>query len=125
MGLNFGTLVYLPNFTMFARVVTFLPAGGAAYSGRGIYDSDNVNVPLDDGSFLSDQQTILDIMDADFLGGVLPQQGDHVFIGTDFLVPAEGEFEIINTSNNGGGETTLQLRRWLGAPTPFPGNLPR
>jgi hypothetical protein len=110
MGQDFSTLVYAPNFTMFSRPVTFIPVFGGSYGGRAIWHSDTVSVPLDDGSVLSDQQTTVDILEADFTSTSIPVQGDHILIGPDGNVPAEGEFEIINVWRNGGGETTLQLR---------------
>jgi hypothetical protein len=113
MGLNYSTLVYLPSYELFARPVIIMPLasqpGMPSYGNRGIFDSGTMNVPLDDGSILSDQQTILDIRESEY--GMLPVQGDLVDIPADAGVPAEGAFEIINAWRNGGGETTLQLRR--------------
>ena len=43
MAVNFSTLVYLPNFDMFARPVTIIPMasqpGLPAFTARGIYDT--------------------------------------------------------------------------------------
>jgi hypothetical protein len=111
MGLNFSTMVYEPNYDMFARPVTFVPQdGSASYGGRGIYNSGALNVMAEDGSIFADQGTILDIREVEFV--VLPVQNDHVIIGPDSDVPAEGEFVITDTARNGGGETTLTLSKW-------------
>ena len=119
MGVDFSTLVYAPNFDMWARTVYFTPVasqgrGVVAYKARGIYQSSRTNVPLDDGSFLSDQDTILDIRAAEF--PIPPQQGDLVNIPADVgAMPAEGDFQVDNVWNNGGGEITLQLRQVMTA----------
>jgi hypothetical protein len=121
MGVNYSTMVYSPAFDMFARAVTFFPyssqPGAEPYSGRGIFDTRMLTIQGEDGSVFTDQETILDILEVEF--GVLPQQNDHILIETDadFTVPAQGEFEVVSASTNGGGETTLVLRRWL-APQP-------
>jgi len=119
MGVNYATLIYAPAFDMFAGPVTFIPLssqpGAPAYDGRGIFDTRMLNIVGEDGAIFGDQETILDILEIEF--GVLPQQNDHVIIEADGDKPAQGEFEIINASTNGGGETTLVLRKWL-APLP-------
>jgi len=119
LGVDFSTLVYLPNYDLFGRDVSITPSvsqgsGAAAYWARGIWDSRTINVPLDDNSFLTDQDTILDIRTREF--ATPPVQGDHVHIPADGAVPAEGDFEIVNVWDNGGGEITLQLRAIKTAP---------
>jgi hypothetical protein len=114
MGIDFSTTVYLPNFTVFARQVTITPKvsqpGAGPYSARGIYDTEEIDVAAEDGSVVTDHRTILDIREVDFL--VLPQQGDEVFIPPDTgAMGALGDHEVINVFHNGGGETTLQLRK--------------
>jgi hypothetical protein len=114
MGLDYSTLIYLPNFEVLARTVTFTPLvsqpNAAPYVQRAIYDTDEVDVPAEDGSVVTTHRTILDIREAEF--AVLPTQGDHVFIPADTGAMGElGDFEIINVFHNGGGETTLQLRK--------------
>lgn len=111
-GINFSTLIYLPVMDTFAVDVTFYPAGGLAYPARGIFDTRTLNVLAEDNSIYSDQQTILDIRESEF--GALPVQGDLVNIPADCNGVNQGTWEIINTWTNGGGETTLQLRRWTG-----------
>jgi hypothetical protein len=75
MALDFSTLVYLPNYDTFARPITVTPVasqpGVPAYTARGIYDTRPVDVAGMDGSITSDQQTILDVRDAEFL--VVPE----------------------------------------------------
>jgi hypothetical protein len=114
-GVNFSTLVYGPAFDMFARPVTFYPyvsqPAGGSYLARGIFSTRSLDVVGLDGAIFSDQQTILDIREVEF--SVLPLQLDRCYIGPADAGPAEGEFEITNASTNGGGETTLVLRKWL------------
>jgi hypothetical protein len=112
VGVNFSTLVYSPNFDVFAVPVLFFTIGGT-FVGRGIFDTRALNVLAEDSSIYSDQQTILDIREAEF--GVMPRQGDHVIIPADCNGVNQGEWEIIDQSTNGGGETTLVLRKWEGA----------
>ena len=121
MGLDFSTLVYLPTQDMFGRSVTFVPyksqPSGPAYGARGIFDTKPIDLVGEDGQVYSDQVTILDIREREF--AVLPLQGDHVIIPDDGEVPppsVPGEYEIIDTDTNGGGETTLTLRLTAAAP---------
>ena len=116
MGIDFSTLVYEPCQDVFGRSVTFYPdvsqPAGASYPARGIYDSRTLNVVAEDGSIFSDQDTILDIRDAEF--AVMPVQDDRVYIGPDnppSAMPTLGMYQITSVWNNGGGETTLQLRK--------------
>jgi len=116
MGVNYATLIYAPAFDMFAGPITIFPyisqPGAAPYGARGIFDTRALNIVGEDGAVFSDQETILDILEIEF--GVLPLQNDHVVIEADGDKPAQGRFEIINASTNGGGETTLVLRKWVG-----------
>jgi hypothetical protein len=112
MAVNFSDLIYSPNFDMWARTINVQSALGGAYTARGIYHSDTMNAPLDDGSMFSDQTTTLDILESEF--AVLPQQDDIIDIPTDpDASPADvrGPFQVVDVWNNGGGETTLRLRR--------------
>jgi len=118
MAINFSTLVYLPNYDTFARGVTITPLasqpGVPAYVARGIFDTRPVDVAAMDGNIISDQQTILDIREAEF--SVLPQQLDRVYIGPDpDAGPALGDFEVVDADSNGGGETTLTIRKIMTA----------
>jgi hypothetical protein len=113
MGIDMSTAVYLPNFDAFARPVVFSPIvsrpGGGVYTGRGIFGTQDVGVPGEDGSIISDQVTILDIREREF--SILPRQRDRLTIPVDGDTPEEGVFEIVDTSTNGGGETTLIIRK--------------
>jgi hypothetical protein len=112
MPIDHSTLVYLTVYNVFARPVTF--SGGASPSGaRGIYDTVAVDVAAEDGSIISDQRTVLDIREAEFT--MLPKQGDTVDIPATGNIVAAGSFMVIDTDSNGGGETTLTLRRLVTA----------
>ena len=109
MGVNFSELVYAPNFDVFSVPITVLPVGGAAYGSRGILGTRAVDVIALDGSIFSDQQTILDILESEH--AVLPKQGDIITIPVDCNGAPQGDWEIKDASTNGGGETTLVIRR--------------
>jgi hypothetical protein len=124
MGVDYTNQILAPNFDFWGRPVTITPLAsgdGTPYTARGIYDSRPIEYLADGGVVISDQQTVLDIREIDF--PVLPQQGDQVYIGPDttggILGPGmqdtPGSFEIINGSTNGGGETTLVLRKLVEA----------
>jgi len=116
VGLDFSTLVYLPNYDAFARPITVMPLasqpGAPAYAARGIFDTRPVDVQAMDGSIVSNQQTILDVRNAEF--NVVPEQLDRIHIGPDPDAGATGdeigEYEVVDTEYNGGGETTLVIR---------------
>jgi hypothetical protein len=112
VAVNFSTLVYNPCQTVFGRPVNFTSKSGTSFNGpgRGIYNSTSLNVGLEDGSILSDQDTILDIRADEF--PTLPVQGDTIDIPYEpiAMLPALGQYEITNVWHNGGGEITLQLR---------------
>jgi hypothetical protein len=117
MALDFSTLVYLPNYDTFARPITITPLasqpGAPAYTARGIFGTRALDVGAMDGSIISDQQTIMDIREAEFT--VLPEQLDRIFIEADPAAGATGdelgEYEIVDAQTNGGGETTLVIRK--------------
>ena len=114
MAVDFSTLVYLPNFDMYARPITVTPMasqpGLPAYTARGIYDTRPIDVQAEDGSIISDQQTILDVRDEEF--AIVPEQLDRIHIPADpDAGPDLGEFEVTDTESNGGGETTLIIRK--------------
>jgi hypothetical protein len=113
MPVDFSAQVYLPCFDTFARAILVTPAGGAAYQARGIFDTVSIDVVAIDGSIISEQRTILDVRDNEF--GAVPIQGDLVAIPADGTLPDAGTWEVIDTSRNGGGETTLTLRKLMTA----------
>jgi hypothetical protein len=115
MAINWSTQVYAPQYDTFARPVTFTPVKSqpneVAYSGRGIYGTVSLDVMGEDATVFSDARTILDVLESEYT--VVPMQGDRVNIPADSGMPALGDFEIIDANTNGGGETTLFLRKWL------------
>jgi hypothetical protein len=110
MPINFSEDIYAHAQNVFGRQVTFTPKDGSgAFIGRGILDTDPIDVQAEDGSIISETRVVLDIRDAEF--SVMPKQGDRVDIGSDPVgIPGAGPFEIIDLDPNGGGETTLTLR---------------
>jgi len=121
-------MVYLATQDLFGRAITITPLnsnpGGAAYAMRGIWTTRDIEVSVNVGgsegmAMVSDQQTIIDIRDREFIqaGYVLPIQGDLVDVPAEGDIPAEGLYEITDTDANGGGETTLTLRKY-GPPEP-------
>jgi hypothetical protein len=119
MGIDFSTLVYLPAFDFYARPITVTPIksnpSGGPYTIRGIWTTQDTELMAEEGlAVLADQETILDVRDNEFFdaGVPVPQQGDLINIPADGNVPAEGDFEVVHTSRNGGGETTLVIRAW-------------
>lgn len=115
MSVPFSIELYKPTFDVFAVPITVTPfasqPNAPAYPARGIFNTYDIDVPALDGSLISEQRTILDIREAEF--PVLPVQLDHVTIPADCNGVNLGEFEILSTSTNGGGMSTLQLRKWV------------
>lgn len=114
MAVNFSTEVYRPCFDVFSVRATFHPVfsqpDGESFNARGIYDTDEIDVVAENGSMFIDQKTIFDIRTAEFT--ILPQQHDRVTIPFDCNGAPLGTFEIVDVTNNGGGEATLVLKRW-------------
>jgi hypothetical protein len=113
MPVNWSERVYSPAQDLYSRMVTVTPVASqpasAAYQARGIFDIEAIDVEGLENTVISETRVILDIRDAEF--AVLPIQGDLIDVPTDSGVPAEGQFEVIDADPNGGGETTLTLRR--------------
>jgi hypothetical protein len=109
LGINFSTFILDPNFDFWSIDVVFTPLIGASYAGRGIFDTRALDVPGEDGSIYSDQETILDIRESEF--PTMPKQGDRVTIARDCNGVDQGTWEITDSSTNGGGETTLILKK--------------
>jgi hypothetical protein len=111
--LDFSTIIYSKTQDVFGRSVVVTPIasqpGQPAYNARGIYSTEPEDVLADEGTIFSDQRTILDVRDIEYT--VIPLQGDHISIPATGSIPAAGDFEVINNKSNGGGETSLQLRR--------------
>jgi hypothetical protein len=113
LGINFSLLVYDPNYDFWSVDIVVTPMIGATYPARGIFSTRALDVPTEDGAHYSDQETILDIREAEF--GTLPGQGDRIAIPMDCNGVDQGTWEIIDVSTNGGGETTLVLRKVVAA----------
>jgi hypothetical protein len=112
MGVDWPGLVYHPNFDYWARAITVTPVasqpGIGAYGARGIFNTGETLVPAMDGSLVSTNQTIVDILVDEF--PILPAQGDLIDI-PDTTVKG-GAFMVANVSgDNGGGEITVTLKR--------------
>jgi hypothetical protein len=109
MAINYSQIVYVHAQNTFSRPVTFYPQTGSPFEGRGIMDTDPIDVLGEDGSVISETRVVLDIRDDEYT--VMPKQGDRVNIGDDPSgIPPKGMFVIVDTDPNGGGETTLTLR---------------
>jgi hypothetical protein len=117
MAVNMDVLLQLPVFDFWSIPVVFTPVasqpGHAAYNGRGILNTFSLDVAGLDGSFYVDQRTILDIRESEF--PVLPQQNDRLNIPLDSNNVPKGDYEIVKATSNGGGETTLEIRKWTTA----------
>ncbi len=126
MAVPFATILYKPVFDFYAVPVIINPVAsqpnGGTYSARGILDTNSVDVVAMDGSIYSDSKTELDILETEFT--VLPIQNDRVTIPADCNGVNKGEYEIIDTDSNGGGETCLTLRKWVTAKPPPSPSLP-
>jgi hypothetical protein len=114
LGLDFSTTVYLPNYEVFARPFTVTPKasqpGEPTYSARGIFDTQEFEVMLEDGTVMGTQRPIMDIIESEF--PVLPQKYDIIDIPDDAEGPGRGRYEVIDSSSNG-IETTLNLRKMV------------
>jgi hypothetical protein len=115
VGHDWSNEVYAMTMGEFGREIWINPLasqpGQSAYQTRGIYNRNRMNLTLEDGSTFVEQETILDILAADFV--VLPQQNDEVTIPADpfGMQTAPGDFIISSTWDNGGGEISLHLKQ--------------
>jgi len=114
--INFSADIYKICMDTYSGIVTFYPLksqpGAAAYDARGIYGTEAVDIMGEDGSIISDQRTILDIREVEYQ--VLPQQGDLVFLAAGNFaaqITEDATYEILDADTNGGGETTLSIRK--------------
>jgi hypothetical protein len=124
MAVSFSTLLYSHCFDMFARPVVITPvasnpSGGAYSDMRAIFNSGPLTVTNDEGiiiSVISDQETIVDIRSSEFVdaGHAIPIQGDLIHFDGDTDI-AGGDYEIIDTSNNSGGQITYGVRKYEAA----------
>lgn len=115
MAVNFSQQVLAPAYNVFARPVIFTPTasqpGQPAFTGRGIYSTQPIDVLAEDSSIFSDTRTILDVREEEFT--VVPVQHDTLSIPAHIAMPSLGDFEIIEVKSNGGGETSLSLRKLM------------
>lgn len=113
MAVNLDILLQEKVFEFWAVPATFIPVasqpGAPSYAGRGIYNTWEIDVAAEDGSIYSDQRTLFDIRISEF--EVLPQQNDHLVIPFDCNRRALGEYQIIDTDDNGGGQLYLTIRK--------------
>jgi hypothetical protein len=112
MAFNFSETVLVHAQNTFGRQVIITPVksqpNGQPYVTRGILETEAFDVTTMEGIILSDTRVILDIRDAEI--AVQPLQGDLVDIPAEGTIPAEGQFEVMDSDPDGGGETTLTLR---------------
>ena len=113
MAVNLDVMLQSPIFDVWSVPVTFVPfvsqPGAGSYSGRGILNTYSIDVAALDGSILSEQRTILDIRESEFV--ILPQQNDHVIIPADCNGVPKGEYQITDSVSDGGGATMLTIRK--------------
>ena len=113
MVVDFSKQVYIPAFNTFARPVTVTPTksqpGQPAYTRRGIYSTQPLDVAAEDNTIFADQITVLDIVEEEF--SVLPLTGDLLTIPAYLTLPSLGDFEVIDHATNGGGQTSLNIRQ--------------
>jgi hypothetical protein len=124
MGLDVGILVKSVVVDFYGRGITVTPAGGAAYSSRGIWHENPNDFPAEDNSRVIDDTCSIDVLNSDF--AVMPRQGDMIDIPADGTVPpAKGTpFTVIETHDDGGGMTNLVLQSYKTAATAPPRRAP-
>lgn len=113
MSVNMDVLLQSPIFDFWSVPISIVPfisqPSAGTYPCRGIYNTYSMDVVGLDGSLYSEQRTILDIRDSEF--ATMPQQQDHVIIPVDANNTPKGEYEIIDMSSNGGGQTMCTIRK--------------
>jgi hypothetical protein len=112
MGLDMSSLVKVWAIDVFGRPVIITPIvsqpGQGAYQRRGYLGYRDLEVVLDDGSTVVTQQVYLDILERDF--AIIPRQRDRIDIPADGATPAEKPHEVVSSTRDGGGLTTLNIR---------------
>jgi hypothetical protein len=116
MPLDFANSIYIKCQDTFGGPITVTPInsqpGQPAYDARGIYGTEAIDILAEDGSIISDQKTVLDICEIEYR--VVPQQGDYIFLAKGNFanqLQMDTTFEVMDSDSNGGGETTLTLRK--------------
>jgi hypothetical protein len=115
MPVDFETMLFLQCMDTYARTIIVTPIvsqpGYPTYTRRGIYNTRPTMVQTDIGmAILSDQETILDILEGEF--SIPPEQGDRIKVPADSGLAAKGDFEVVSTSTNGVGQITLVIRKY-------------
>lgn len=117
MSMDVTSIVLLPNFNTWARPVTITPrkssAAGPAYTARGIWHKNTMDVMTQDGVVFSDHKQTLSIRDAEF--AITPLKGDVIDIPADATHAALGAFEVTDVDHDGEGGTELTLRQIMPA----------
>ena len=122
MAVNFATDLLTPNFGVWGRTIIITPIASAPASALPIrcvaFTTRRHSTLLGEDTLVSDQQTIVDINENEFLE--LAMRCRSKAIASIFrpagTLPALGDFEVVSTSSNGGGETTLEIRKWEATP---------
>jgi hypothetical protein len=105
--IDFDRLCLVPAEQTFGKPIVVTPIKSqpdnpAPYAARGIFSSQPLDVPMQDGSIFSDQQTSLGIRLAEY--PIPPVRGDLVeYNGTTYWV--------LDTDEDGQGDCKLQLRK--------------
>lgn len=110
MAVNLDVLLQSPIFDFWSVPITFVTAAEGSFLGRGIPNRYAVDVMALDGSIYTDQRYICDIRESEF--GTIPQQNDHLIISQDCNGVDQGEWQIVDATSNGGGQTCLTLRKF-------------
>jgi hypothetical protein len=117
MPVDFETILFLACQDTLAFNITVTPLvsqpGQPAYGRRAILNTREIMVQTDVGmAVLSDQETIADLLEGEYPIELL--QGDRINIAAQAALPAKwiGEYEVVSTSTNGAGQTTLVIRKF-------------
>lgn len=120
--LDFNVMVVLPVQNMFSRPIQITPFGSQpgkpAYSKRGVYITQPVDVATEGEVVFSDQRTAVDIRMSEY--PVLPKERDWLFIPAHMSMPSAGPFEIQDVDTYYDGRARLTLRAvHVDEPRPF------
>lgn len=121
MGIDYSTMIYLPNFDYWARQIQITPLASqplnaTPYWNRGKYDAEPIEVIAESGLLVRDHRLVVYVREIEY--AVVPVQKDQIYIPADGGMPAVGTFEVTDAYTNGGGETTLVVRKLKTAAPP-------
>jgi hypothetical protein len=123
MAVNFSTLVYLPCFDLFARKIVVTPVasqpGLPPFENRAIYDTRAIDLAALDGSIVDEQETFLDLLEAEWPRMVDPLDQIYIPPDPDAGNIGVGTYDVTSVDTNGGGLTTIVIRRIMD-PKPVP-----